>query len=604
VGQYLQRALDEGKATLGAAGARQTITYVAVNHTESIAIEVPVPDRVPGDFADLVVCRDDARTDPYVVIECKADGISTTDFEQAVEQAVGNGSGHKFRADYVAVAAGMMRRVLDISKRFGVLERVKNQVADLPEAYHDPAAFRYVKCADPADPAEIKAATKDELITILRRCHDTLWEAGKRTPPQAFSDLSKLLFLKIADEKRPRTVGMPYEVQIKSGETAADLGRRMRRLYDDHRRSDRDIFTDDLGIPDEKLRTVVGHLQGTNISASDIDAKGVAFELFMGSYFKGDFGQYFTPREIVAFAVDMLDVAPDEWLIDPACGSGGFLLRALEVVRGKADDPQLMVGGPAERYQLWNEFATKRLFGIELNSEIARICKMNMILHGDGHTNIVANDALVDPTALAGLNRGIQMGQFDVLITNVPFGGKLNLAAHPYISTYPALGNTYAETKTKGRVKRPRKTQKSEILFLERIWQFLRPGGRCAVIVPDGILTNAQTGYVRDFLDDHFQTLAIVSLPIETFTHYEANVKASILFMRKFEDGETFDAERPTFLAEAEGVGYDATGRPAPNHLPAIHAAYIEFCEAPARDLVDVPDLGAPADEAADDDDE
>jgi type I restriction enzyme M protein len=189
-------------------------------------------------------------------------------------------------------------------------------------------------------------------------------------------------------------------------------------------------------------------------------------------------------------------------------------------------------------------------------------------------------------------NRSIKADEFDLVLTNVPFGASIRLDEHPYLATYPSLGNKPVTTKHKGLVNRPRKSQKSEIIFLERIWEFLRPGtGRAAVILPDGILTNASTRYVREFLLDHFAILAVVSLPVETFTHYGANVKASIVFVRKLGAGEAPDPDAPVFLAEAQSVGYDATGRPAYNQLPDILEAYRTFEADPAPFLVEVPVL-------------
>lgn len=614
IGPWLQRALDDGKATLQDAGTKQTITYVAVDHTESyddpeewvradfwaelhyrlnypelrIAVEIPVPDRTPGDYADLVVCRDDERTDPFAVIETKASGVNQAEFDQAVEQAAGNGSGDKFRADYVGVVAGSQRRFLDLT-HFGARERVKNAVADLPPEYKDPAAFRFFKGTGPGDPNELVPATKEQLISTLVKCHNTLWGGGKMAPPQAFSELCKLLFVKIADEKQARKAGEPYDVQVKTGETAAGLAARIGALYKAHQRDEPDIFTSDIAIAPETLKILVETIQSTSFAATDLDVKGVAFELFMDSFFKGGFGQYFTPREVVRFAVDLLDVQPTDWVLDPSCGSGGFLLHALEIVLGKAT--AYHPTDPVERYKLWNEFANKHLFGIEINEEIARITKMNMILHGDGHTNIVRQDAL-DRAAVLKENRSVRAGEFDLVLTNVPFGAIVKLDEHPYLRTYPWLGNKPAKTTRAAVVNRPRKTQKSEIIFIERIGEFLRPGtGRAAVVLPDGILTNASTRYVREFLLDHFAILAVVSLPVETFTHYGANVKASIMFLRKLGAGETPNPDAPVFLAEAQSVGYDATGRPAPNQLPDILAGYRAFLTDPAPFLVDVPVL-------------
>ncbi|MGE0881260.1 MAG: restriction endonuclease subunit M [Acidimicrobiia bacterium] len=430
IGPWLQRAISDGKAEIFSDGRREKIRYKAVDHVEHygdpeewvradfwaeliyrygyseerIGIEVSVPDRLPGDFADLVVCHDDARTKPYAVIEAKPEGVTEAEFEQAVEQAVGNGTWSKLRADYVMVVAGTTRRVLDVVS-FGISERTKNIVADLPNKYQNPAAFRFFKGSTSGEGTDLRVATRDEMIAVLRKCHNTLWGGGHLTPPQAFSELCKVIFVKIADEKQTRR-GKPYQVQIKTGEDPRGLYARVEQIYNDHRRGEPDIFTSDLSISPEKLRSLVEHIQGINIASTDIDIKGVAFERFMDSFFKGDFGQYFTPREIIAFAVSLIEVEPSEYVIDPACGSAGFLLQALDVVRTKVDEYQ--TPGTEAHFRMWSDFANHQLFGIEINDEIARVAKMNMILHGDGHANIVCHDALKSEASLSGLNRGIK----------------------------------------------------------------------------------------------------------------------------------------------------------------------------------------------------
>ena len=163
----------------------------------------------------------------------------------------------------------------------------------------------------------------------------------------------------------------------------------------------------------------------------------------------------------------------------------------------------------------WHEFAQHNLFGIEINDEIARVAKMNMILHDDGHSNIAGEDALDRPDAIRKRtgNNGFKEAAFDLILTNPPFGAQVNLTERPYLPDFD-LGN---QEDAKGK-KKPRKNQKTEILFIERVWQFLKPGtGRAAVVLPDGILTNSSLQYVRDFLLGRFQLLAVVSLPQTAF---------------------------------------------------------------------------------------
>ena len=291
----------------------------------------------------------------------------------------------------------------------------------------------------------------------------------------------------------------------------------------------------------------------------------------MDSFFKGDFGQYFTPRKIVEFILEVLEPQESDLILDPACGSGGFLLQALEFMRVKNATQS------ATDAEHWRSFAEKKLFGIEINDEITRVAKMNMVLHDDGHSNIVGADALSNFNHLVALNARLKPEAFDLVITNPPFGAQMLSSERPYLSGYEL-----AHSETANGLTRLRKSQKTEILFIERIWQFLKPGGRMAVVLPDGILTNRSLQYVRDFIIDRFRLLAVISLPGTAFTHYGAGVKASIIFAeRRQPDGDP-DRSELIFMAEAESVGYDTGGRDAENQLPEIRDAYRRFVRDPA----------------------
>lgn len=590
---YLQRALKDGYAQIVGEGKGQKITYFAVDHSERysdpeeqvraefwaeliyrygyepqrIGIEVTVPDRTPSDRADLVVFRDDARKRPYAVIECKRDLISDAEFNQAVEQAFGNGTWAKVRADYVMVVAGATRRAFDFTDKYGALEREENIIADLPRSYGKPEEYKYHK----GGPLDIAPVDKETLIAAIKKCHQTLWGGGRLSPPAAFGELSKIIFAKISDEQYPRKKGEPYEFQIKTHETSRSLSDRIRALYEKHAQKDSDVFAETIKITDPTLRTVVSHLEGINLSKTDLDTKGLAFEQFMDGFFKGDFGQYFTPREIIDFAIEMMQPTNEDLVLDPACGSGGFLLHALDAVRREASE--YYEEGTAEHYRHWHDFAQRHLFGIEINDEIARVAKMNMIIHDDGHTNVIGEDALERIERLQEVNRGFAKGRFDLVLTNPPFGAKVTLAEQPYLSSYE-LGN---QLDSKGR-KKPRRSQKSEILFIERVWQFLKPGtGRAAIILPDGLLTNSSVQYVRDFLLERFELNAVVGLPPTAFSHYGAGVKSSIIFVRKRAYDEIPDDNEAVFMAIPDKIGYDASGRKTENELPEIVRQYREF---------------------------
>lgn len=278
----------------------------------------------------------------------------------------------------------------------------------------------------------------------------------------------------------------------------------------------------------------------------------------MGRFFRGDFGQYFTPRELIAFAVEILTPKRHDLVLDPACGSGGFLLHVLDYVRREADQHQ--APGTAEHFQYWHEFAQNKLFGIEINDELARVAKMNMIVHDDGHTNIVGHDALDFLDHLKNKNPGLGADKFDLVLTNPPFGSIVRRVnkGEGYLEQFDLLGyvgRNYPNSKLAGSIK-------TEILFLERIHSFLKPRvGRAAVVLPDGILTNSSLQGVRDWLLNHFQLLAVVSLPQFAFSYYDAGVKASIVFLRRLGDGESVSDDEAVFMALADNIGYDGAGR-------------------------------------------
>jgi type I restriction enzyme M protein len=591
---YLERALKDRHAKIAGEGKQQKITYVAVNHTERyadpeeqvraefwaeliyrygyeparIGVEVTVPDRTPSDRADLVVFRDDERKKPYAVIECKQDGATDAEFSQAVEQACGNGTWAKLRASYVGVVAGMTRRFLDFSEKYAVLEREANIVADLPRQYGRPEEYRFHK-GDPNN--DIQPVSKEALIAAIKKCHQTLWGGGKLSPPAAFGELCKIIFVKISDEQTNRRKGEPYEFQIKTHEPSRRLAERIKSLYESQKAKDPDVFTETIKIDDATLRTVVSHLESINLNKTELDTKGLAFEMFMKDFFTGPAGQYFTPREIISFAVEMTRPTNEDLVLDPACGSGGFLLYALDAVRHEAKEYH--DEGTDEHYKHWHDFAKERLFGIEISDEIARVAKMNMIIHDDGHTNVIGADALDRFERLFAINRGFTRDRFDLVLTNPPFGAQVTLAERPYLADYD-LGKV---EDAKGNSK-TRKNQKTEILFIERIWQFLKPNtGRAAVVLPDGILTNSSLQPVRDFLLEHFQVLAVVSLPQTAFSHYGAGVKSSLVFLRKRGATEKPKDGEAIFMAVPELIGYDATGRPCDNQLQEVAAQYRQF---------------------------
>ena len=537
-----------------------------------IDFEVNVPRRTPNDYADLVIYEDDELKSPYMVFECKRRDISDAAFGQSIEQACGNRA--SLGAKYCGAVAGLTRRLLRFDS-FPPSERNKNHLTDIPRRYGQPPAWRFLKGTPKRNLAPV---SREELRAAIRKCHQTLWEGGRRSPITAFGEFCKMVFIKHRDEKNlDLKDGDHYEFQRKGDETPGELAGRIKRLYEQERAKEPDVFTESINVEPPILAQCVEHLEGISLHKTELDTKGVAFEEFMGGFFKGDFGQYFTPRDLIAFCVEMLQPKRTDLVLDPACGSGGFLLYALDYVRREAD--RRYTPGSAEHERYWHDFAQNRLFGIEVNDELTRVAKMNMIIHDDGHTNVVGHDALDFTENLHSKNLGVAPEKFDLVLTNPPFGATIRRTekGDEYLEQFDLmgyLGKNYplrAEMSGEGdadgakagaKSVKDRASVKTEILFLERIHSFLKPGtGRAAVVLPDGILTNSSLQGVRDWLLAHFQLLAVVSLPQFAFAHYDAGVKASIVFLRRLRDGETIYDDEAIFMALAENIGYDATGR-------------------------------------------
>ena len=596
---FLDRAIDDKHAAMDADGKKRKICYLAANVTQvyddpeeqvraefwaeliykyeydprQIGIEIPVPQRLPSERADLVVFEKNDNTRPFAIIECKRDGISDAEFTQAVEQVYGNGTWQKFRAKYVMVVAGLTRRAFDMSDKYGALERSQNILADLPRAYGKPSEYRFYY--DDGGPLDIKAVPDYELTSAIQKCHQTLWGGGRLSPTGAFGELCKIIFVKINDEKKPRRPGEPYEFQIKTHEPEHKLSERIKTLYEQHKLKDPEVFTETIRVTDGTLALVVSHLESINLNATNLDVKGQAFQKFMDRFFKGDFGQFFTPRPLIEFAVGMMKPTADDMVLDPACGSGGFLLQALDAVREEAKE--YYPDKPVQQFQHWHDFAQHNLYGIEINDEIARVAKMNMIIHDDGHTNVIGEDSLdrLNQIRLKTGNNGIAENQFTLILSNPPFGATISKDERSYLGDY-TLGQS-----GEGQKRKVRNNQKTEILFLERIWQFLKPGGRAAIVLPDGVLTNASLQYARDFLLAKYRLLAVVSFPQFAFAHFGAGVKSSIIFVRKRAPGETPSDDEAIFMAAPETIGYDATGRETANALPNIIKQYEAFTKDP-----------------------
>jgi len=294
---------------------------------ERIDLEVIVPRREPTDKADIVVYEDNEKKKPYIVVECKKDGISQAEIKQAIEQAFGNAN--SLRSKYTILVAGNVRIAFDVAN-FPPEERERNIIADIPVRYGKVIKFKYRKGDQQWD---LKEVTRDELLAKFQQCHDSLWEGGKRNPAEAFDEMSKLMYCKIQDERFFTKKGEYYKFQVGTYETINEVAERIKKIYKDAQETDPEVFIELIKADNPIIYTVAEILQGISLARTDLDVKGEGYEHFLGGVFRGAMGQYFTPRPIVTFMVNFLDPSINDFVIDPACGSGGFLIYTLERMR-------------------------------------------------------------------------------------------------------------------------------------------------------------------------------------------------------------------------------------------------------------------------------
>lgn len=474
-------------------------------------------------------------------------------------------------------------RMRQYSKRTG--DPVFTELTDFP------APDETLADLESAERRPMRIAAGDSLLRTFKRCHDYLY--GNQNRQDAFWQLLYLIFAKILDEQsssRDFFVGAT-ERNTEAGEKR--IASRIKTLFGRARSEYSDVFEGDekIELRDRALAFVAAELSRYSLLSTDTDAKGMAYEAITSTTMKRQRGQFFTPRNIIRMMVEMIDPQEDRKTLDPACGSGGFLVVALTHVRKHflqatgcphPDQPvpkELKRVGPRVR-----DYARKFLWGIDVDPDLRKAARMNMVMNNDGHGNIFeantlelvaaqhpdatprAREFMTDEMRLF-VKRSGGLGAFDYVFTNPPFGAKIPVEDVDILRAFD-LGHVWREsgdTWTKGE---PHKKVPPEILFIEACCRFLRPGtGVMAIVLPNGILGNPgeQMEFVRWWMLRNTEVLASVDLPAEAFLP-QVSVQASCVFLRRrAEDelrliGKGGLKQRPVFMAIAESCGHGRRG--------------------------------------------
>ena len=539
--------------------------------------------------ADILIWKTKEEKDikhPVIVVECKADNINIypDDYYQGSHYA-----------RYVNAPFFVMTNLKE-TKVFKVnLEKypkeIGDEIIDIPNAEIINSEKKVKDLLK-----QTKSFTREEFSKLLSKCHNIIRNNDKLSPEAAFDEISKILFIKIRYERTNdgtqlfslnefKKARESYE-KFKPKDGAAFYHFLFEQTKEDFKEDDLFAENETLRIRENSFEAIVKELEKYNLSTTSDDVKGIAFEKFLGKTFRGELGQFFTPRTIVDFMVEVLDPQEGEIICDPACGSGGFLIKAFEYVRGKIEKEIQNAKEEIKRdyfTETYDQLSEKEkqdidstindlfntlnyeldinnkdsrirrlsfdcIFGTDANPRMSRTAKMNMIMHGDGHGGVHHNDGLLNVN-------GVFENRFDVILTNPPFGSRVERSLriteadkftdHDKIRKYKQrYGKDYDDAikQVTDNIGEPllklydtgKMSTLTEVLFVERCLNLLKPGGRMGIVLPEGVLNNTNLRKVRDYFESRAKIILITSIPQDVFIASGATVKPSLVFFKKF----------------------------------------------------------------------
>ena len=544
-------------------------------------------------LADIVIWKSksdkDASKAAFIVVECKAENvrIREEDYYQGFNYASWAG------ASFFVTTNEKETKYFNVDKDYLPKELV--EVVAIPTA-EEALVDKKVK----EILAKTKVFTRDDFTKMLRTCHNIIRNNDKLSPEAAFDEISKILFMKIKYEREQRG-GKVFtkeefirkekwfedEIRPNLKGTPKDLPYMQFLFY-----NTKEAYKDNelIKIRQNSFEQILEKLQVYNLSDTQDDVKGIAFEQFLGTTFRGELGQYFTPRTIVDFMTHVLDPKEGEIICDPTCGSGGFLIKAFEYIREQIEEDiksakvklrsemegdhydelpekeQLAINERIESMQtiLNRELDTQVegsrmynlsrncIFGTDANPRMARTSKMNMIMHGDGHGGVHHHDGLLNVN-------GIFEERFDVILTNPPFGSRIDKSQkitdadrftdEALITRYKEkygdayneaikqvndhIGKTILSLYDTGSM-----SGLTEVLFMERCLRLLKKGGRMGMVLPEGVLNTSNLQKVREYFEGRAKIILICSIPQDVFIAAGATVKPSLVFFKRFTEEE------------------------------------------------------------------
>lgn len=523
-----------------------------------LALEFPIRMGTAKKRADIVIFKAGGKQqeDIVIIIEAKRDEIKASD--------PANGEGQL--KSYMA-ACSSCRYGLWVGRERYAYEKLSNgsiaQVSDVPRAGEE----------KPRRPQRKDLQVAHDLTSIFRRCHNYIHANGGQQKAEAFHEMLKLIFCKMYDEEES-SLELNFAVDPK--EQRSESGRR--RLFEDRiaplfkkvKERFPYIFEEDEHIKLEPLvlAYIVAEMQYISLLETETDVKGAAYEELVGQNLRGDRGEYFTPRNVCDMTVTIIQsMFTEEQLtnlkvLDCCCGTGGFLvswidnlrhiIKAQELARGSKD----IEGKVSSRIR---NACSRNLFGLDINPFLVRTAQMNLVMHGDGSTNVYRADSTRSPGEWDDEARSkVPFGKADVVLTNPPFGSEVIIDDSHILDRYEL-------SRWGGR--NLRAAMPAEQLFIETAMMFLRGGGVLGIVLPDGILNNPSLKFLRSWILHRARIIASIDLPKETFSVSGGVNNPSVLIMQKFTNEEIqrananiMDGNHLVFMASPQTAGIDKRG--------------------------------------------
>lgn len=579
---------------------RQTVEKRLINEhkysRDRICVEYTVQIGSGKKRADIVIFPDE-ETDKKqenikIIIECKSEKIEANNAKDGVAQL----------KSYMSACPNAEWGMWTNSKEKFVFKKFTDDKGVIQFMdYNDiPSADGNIDDINRPKRASLKNASDDNLLFTFKTCHNHIYVNEGMQKQPAFFELLKVIFCKIEDE---RNIPKALEFYATSEERSNSDGQltvknRIEKIFDRVKKEKKNakIFdpNDTIKLNPRTLSYIVSEIQKYSLLNTRIDIKGKAYEEIVGANLRGDRGEFFTPRNVMAMVVEMINPTIDEKVLDSSCGTGGFLVTAMTYAM-----EQLKIEFEKETGKLkseWNDFEKKvfqdkisdmamnNYFGFDINPDLVKATKMNMVMNNDGSGNILQNNSLLQPHEWTDdfktrLSAALQIdkktlinkdsiGYFDVIVTNPPFGSKIPIKDHAILSQFD-LAKIWKQDKKTGKwtiTDRYQSSVSPEILFIERCYQFLKPGGRMGIVLPDALLGSPGTGYIREWLIKNTKIIASIDLHEDTFQPRNGTQTSVLILQKKTEEEISKEettgqmADYNIYMAIVDKIGHDKRG--------------------------------------------